>query len=110
MSVYRCPICQTHVEYMTTRFQGEKYLFEYEAVPVELINLTESWAPGHWTIKAQRKLCMAPLRHYGHILRQKIRFVLRLHSAARCTQLYRERQTLASVARLTAPTPMKETA
>lgn len=86
MSVFRCRLCQQHVQWMTTKF-AKRMLFDATPTAVTLDPEQTGWIPGPWKLGHSTRVVMAPIGHYGRDKRDRVRHVVMLHS---CPNLRRE--------------------
>ncbi len=91
MTVYRCRVCETYVQWLTAktgRRQFEHYPRESNTVP-----LGDAWVPQ--TVRyANRptRIVMTPLSHYSGAAQAVIKRVFVIHNQERCAVALRNRR------------------
>lgn len=82
MSVFRCQHCRSYVQWMSTKFNGKRLLFDCTPVPIETDYAGEGWIPGGWVVGSTKRTVMAPIDHYGRDKRARVRHVVLKHSCS----------------------------
>lgn len=89
MSVFRCRLCSSPVQFMSTKF-GNRRLFNATPVTIAEDITEDGWIPGPWKVGSTTRVVMAPIGHYGRDKRSRVRHVVLAHV---CPAMLRDQES-----------------
>lgn len=78
MAVRRCPNCNRHIEWLTTR--SSRLPFDHELVPVEELGERQGWLVARVTVRGTERAIAVPMEHCGTAKREAARRALVVHT------------------------------
>jgi hypothetical protein len=77
MAVTRCLYCQTHVQWLRTRF-GKRLPFTMP-IAISAAAPDNAWIAGTWEASGRKQVLLAPLGHYSKAKQEAVRHVVAVH-------------------------------